>query len=66
MVIKSLELETVCGITSTLPQHKKLEMAFWGRSNVGKSSLLNVLWNRNPGQDFGTAREKPRPSIITM
>lgn len=46
MVIKSLELVTVCGITSTLPQHKKLEMAFWGRSNVGKSSLLNVLWNR--------------------
>ena len=46
MVIKSLELETVCGITSTLPQHKKLEMAFWGRSTVGKSSLLNVLWNR--------------------
>ena len=46
MVIKSLELETVCGITSTLPQHKKLEMAFWGKSNVGKSSLLNVLWNR--------------------
>ena len=46
MVIKSLELEPVCGITSTLPQHKKLEMAFWGRSNVGKSSLLNVLWNR--------------------
>ena len=46
MVIKSLELETVCGITSTLPQHKKLELAFWGRSNVGKSSLLNVLWNR--------------------
>ena len=46
MVIKSLELETVCGITSTLPQHDKLEMAFWGRSNVGKSSLLNTLWNR--------------------
>lgn len=46
MIIKSLELETVCGITSTLPQHKKLEMAFWGRSNVGKSSMLNVLWNR--------------------
>ncbi len=46
MVIKSLELETVCGITSTLPQHDKIEMAFWGRSNVGKSSLLNGLWNR--------------------
>lgn len=46
MIIKSLELETVCGITSTLPQHKEIEMAFWGRSNVGKSSLLNTLWNR--------------------
>lgn len=46
MVIKSLELETVCGITSKLPQHDRIEMAFWGRSNVGKSSLLNTLWNR--------------------
>lgn len=46
MVIRSLELETVCGITSRLPQHDKMEMAFWGRSNVGKSSLLNTLWNR--------------------
>ena len=36
MTIKSLELETVCGITSKLPQHDKIEMAFWGRSNVGK------------------------------
>ena len=46
MIIRSLELETVCGITSRLPQHDKIEMAFWGRSNVGKSSLLNTLWNR--------------------
>lgn len=46
MVIQSLELETVCGITSKLPQHDKIEMAFWGRSNVGKSSLLNALWGR--------------------
>lgn len=46
MTIQSLELETVCGITSKLPQHDKIEMAFWGRSNVGKSSLLNALWNR--------------------
>lgn len=46
MKIRTLELETVCGITSKLPQHDKIEMAFWGRSNVGKSSLLNVLWNR--------------------
>lgn len=46
MTTKSLELETVCGITSKLPQHDQIEMAFWGRSNVGKSSLLNTLWNR--------------------
>lgn len=46
MVIKSLELETVCGITSKFPENDKLEMAFWGRSNVGKSSLINALMNR--------------------
>lgn len=46
MIIKSLELETVCGITSRLPENNKIELAFWGRSNVGKSSLLNTLWNR--------------------
>ncbi len=46
MVIKSLELETVCGIASTLPDNDKVEMAFWGRSNVGKSSLINTLMNR--------------------
>lgn len=46
MTVKNLELETVCGITSTLPQHTVLEIAFWGRSNVGKSSLLNTLWGR--------------------
>lgn len=46
MVIKSIELETVCGITSSLPENDKIEMAFWGRSNVGKSSLINTLINR--------------------
>lgn len=46
MVIHSLELETVCGITSRIPQNDKIEMAFWGRSNVGKSSLINTLMNR--------------------
>ena len=46
MVIKSLELETVCGITSKFPENDKMEMAFWGRSNVGKSSLINALMNR--------------------
>ena len=46
MVIKSVELETVCGYTSKLPQNHLPEIAFAGRSNVGKSSLLNTLMNR--------------------
>lgn len=46
MVIKSLNLETVCGITSTLPDNDKPEVAFAGKSNVGKSSLINALMNR--------------------
>lgn len=46
MVIKSVNLETVCGITSTLPDNDKVEIAFAGRSNVGKSSLINALMNR--------------------
>ncbi len=46
MKIKNAELETVCGITSKLPQNNKLEIAFAGKSNVGKSSLINSLMNR--------------------
>ena len=46
MVIKSVNLETVCGITSTLPENDKPEFAFAGKSNVGKSSLINALMNR--------------------
>ena len=46
MVIKSVELETVCGITSTLPESKFPEIAFAGKSNVGKSTLINALMNR--------------------
>lgn len=46
MVIKSAELETVCGITSTLPKNSIPEFAFSGKSNVGKSSLINALMNR--------------------
>lgn len=41
-----MELETVCGITSTLPVNLQPEVAFAGRSNVGKSSLINGLLNR--------------------
>ncbi len=46
MVIKNVSLETVCGVTSTLPQNDKIEFAFAGKSNVGKSSLINGLMNR--------------------
>ena len=46
MVIKNVELETVCGITSTFPKNTKMEVAFAGKSNVGKSSLINGLMNR--------------------
>ena len=46
MVIKNVNLETVCGITSTLPDNTLPEFAFAGKSNVGKSSLINGLMNR--------------------
>lgn len=46
MLIKSVNLETVCGIGSALPENGRVEIAFAGRSNVGKSSLINVLINR--------------------
>ena len=46
MVIKNVELETVCGITSNLPDNILPEIAFAGKSNVGKSSLINGLLNR--------------------
>ncbi len=46
MVIKNINLETVCGITSKLPENTLPEIAFAGKSNVGKSSLINALMNR--------------------
>lgn len=46
MIIRSLNLETVCGVTSKLPDNKLPEIAFAGKSNVGKSSLINALVNR--------------------
>ena len=46
MVIKNVCLETVCGITSTFPENQHYEVAFAGKSNVGKSSLINALMNR--------------------
>ena len=46
MIIKNAELETVCGITSVLPDNQMPEVAFAGKSNVGKSSVINGLLNR--------------------
>jgi len=46
MIIRSVNLETVCGITSKLPKNRLPEIAFAGKSNVGKSSLINGLMNR--------------------
>ena len=46
MIIKNVSLETVCGITSQVPETDKPEIAFAGKSNVCKSSLINGLMNR--------------------
>lgn len=46
MVIKNVNLEKVCGVTSKLPDNQLMEIAFAGKSNVGKSSLINALMNR--------------------
>lgn len=46
MIIKNVSLDIVCGITSRLPETKRPEIAFAGKSNVGKSSLINALMKR--------------------
>lgn len=46
MIIKKAELETICGISSRIPESSRPEVAFAGKSNVGKSSLINGLLNR--------------------
>lgn len=46
MNVTKVNLETVCGITSKLPENQLPEFAFAGKSNVGKSSLINALMNR--------------------
>ena len=56
MVIKNVNLETVCGITSKLPVNEHPEVAFAGKSNVGKSSLINALMNR---KNYARTSEKP-------
>lgn len=46
MIIRTVNLETVCGVTSKLPDNALPEIAFAGKSNVGKSSLINAIMNR--------------------
>ncbi len=46
MVIRNVSLDIVIGVTSSMPQTTLPEVAFAGKSNVGKSSLINALMNR--------------------
>ena len=61
MIIRNVELETVCGVTSQLPEHTLPEFAFSGKSNVGKSSLINALMNRK-----SLARTSSQPGKTQM
>lgn len=54
--IREAVLETVCGVTSTLPSHAEAEIAFAGKSNVGKSSLINALLIR---KSYARTSSKP-------
>ena len=58
MIIRKAELETVCGITSRLPENTCPEFAFAGKSNVGKSSVINRLLNRKNFARVGAAPGK--------
>lgn len=46
MIIKSSEFITSAVKNSQLPQGDQVEFLFCGRSNVGKSSFINMLCNR--------------------
>ena len=64
MIIKNASLDTVCGVTSKLPKNTMPEIAFAGKSNVGKSSLINSLMNRKSlartsAQPGKTQRQQP-------
>ena len=63
-VIKNVNLETVCGVTSKLPENTLPEVAFAGKSNVGKSSLINALMNRKSYARTSQQPERLRPLIF--
>ena len=56
MKIKKVNLDTVIGITSEIPEMEFPEIAFAGKSNVGKSSIINALMNR---KSYARTSEKP-------
>lgn len=66
MIIKNVSLDIVCGITSKLPSNQVPEIAFAGKSNVGKSSLINVLMNRKSLARTSAQPGKHRPLIFII
>ena len=67
MVIKNVNLEIVCGITSKIPDTAYNEVAFAGKSNVGKSSLINATDEPEmPGENLFASPARPRPSTFIM
>ena len=60
MIVKNAELVKVCGVTSKLPENTMPEIAFAGKSNVGKSSVINRILNR---KNFARVGEKPGKTI---
>ena len=65
MIIKSVNLETVCGITSKLPDNTLPEVAFAGKSNVGKSSLINAVMEEIMNQEQ-SIQQRASPKIRCM
>lgn len=66
MIIRDVNLETVCGVTSKLPDNTLPEFAFAGKSNVGKSSLINALMNRKAYAGRLPSLERRRPLTFTI
>lgn len=56
MDTNNVKFEIACGVSSQLPESSKPEVVFSGRSNVGKSSLINKITNRK-----GLARVSATP-----
>ena len=66
MIIRDVNLETVCGITSKLPDHTLPEIAFAGKSNVGKSTLINAILGRKALARTSSQPGKHAPSIFMV